>query len=115
MDTTKSKLYSLEMFDDDEPEFVNSIVEMFVVNTPDSITAIKKAFADDNMEELRQFSHKLKPHFTFFGISHIQRALQMIEDIARGNGDKENLSDLIEYVEKNSIPVIDQMKTDFPS
>jgi HPt (histidine-containing phosphotransfer) domain-containing protein len=113
MEIQKAKLYSLEMFEDDPPEFIKSIVKLFVENTPISIAAIKTAYAENEMEQLRHHSHKLKPHFAFFASTHIQQALQMIENIARNNDGIEDLPGLIEYVEKNSIPMLEQMKADF--
>jgi CheY-like chemotaxis protein len=109
------KLYSLDMFDADDPEFVRSIVEMFVTNTPISIAAIKKAFELDQMETVRQQAHKLKPHFTFFGATDLQQAFQKIEDIARANENKEELTGLIESAEKTSALMIAQMKSDLLS
>jgi CheY-like chemotaxis protein len=109
------KLYSLDMFEADDPEFVRSIVEMFVYNTPGSIVAIRRAFEEGEMETLRQHAHKLKPHFSFFGAPEVQQALQMIEDIARGNGSKEKLPELIECTEKTSQMMIMQMKADLLS
>lgn len=112
---SKDKLYSLEMFDADEPDFVRSIVEMFVANTPGSIAAIKNAFEKDEMETVRQQAHKLKPHFSFFGAADLQQTFQMIEDIARGTDRKEMLPDLINCAEKNVIAMVDQMKSDLLS
>lgn len=111
----QDKLYSLEMFDADDPDFVRSIVEMFVTNTPGSIAAIKKAFEDDEMETVRQQAHKLKPHFSFFGAPGIQQAMQMIEDIAKGTENKDKLFDLIDCAEKTSSRMIAQMKSDLLS
>ena len=111
----QKKLYSLEMFDADDPEFVHSIVEMFVTNTPVEIATIKAAIANDEMEKLRHHAHKLKPHFLFFGSSDIQQTMQMIEDIARASAGKEQLPGLIEFAEKNSALMIAQMKADLLS
>lgn len=107
------KLYSLEMFDVDEPEFVNSIVEMFVVNTPDSIRSIIDAFENEQMELMGQIAHKLKPHFGYFSVSNVQKALQLIEDIGRGKAEKTNLPELIEFLDCNSSLLIAQLKADF--
>lgn len=112
---SKDKLYSLDMFEADEPDFVRSIVEMFVTNTPDSIAAIKKAFEADEMETVRQQAHKLKPHFSFFGAAGLQQTFQMIEDFARGNDNKEQLPDLINNAEKKILLMVEQMKTDLLS
>ncbi len=109
------KLYSLEMFDGDDPEFVRSIIEMFVTNTPGSIQEIKRAFNDGEMEVLRQQAHKLKPHFSFFGAPDLQQALQMIEDIARGTAETAKLPELIDCTEKRSALMISQMKSDLLS
>jgi CheY-like chemotaxis protein len=111
----KNKLYSLDMFEADDPEFVRSIVEMFVVNTPGSIATIKQAFEQNEMETLRQQAHKLKPHFSFFGAPEIQQAMQKIEDIARGIDNAEKLPELIECAEKSSSLMIAQMKADLLS
>jgi len=111
----KNKLYSLDMFEADDPDFVRSIVEMFVSNTPGSIAAIKQAFEQNEMETLRQQAHKLKPHFSFFGAPEIQQAMQKIEDIARGHDTVEKLPELIECAEKTSTMMIAQMKADLLS
>jgi len=114
--SSKDKLYSLDMFEADEPDFVRSIVEMFVANTPGSIAAIKKAFELDEMETVRQQAHKLKPHFSFFGAAGLQQSFQMIEDIARGTvNNKEQLPDLINNAEKKIMLMVEQMKTDLLS
>lgn len=112
---SKGKLYSLDMFEADEPDFVRSIVEMFVANTPDSIAAIKKAFELDEMETVRQQAHKLKPHFSFFGAAGLQQTFQMIEDLAKSNDNKEKLPDLINSAEKKILLMVEQMKTDLLS
>jgi CheY-like chemotaxis protein len=113
--TPKDKLYSLDMFEADEPEFVRSIVEMFVSNTPGSIAAIKKAFELDEMETVRQQAHKLKPHFSFFGAAGLQQTFQMIEDLAKENNNKEQLPDLINNAEKKIILMVEQMRNDLLS
>lgn len=113
--TSHDKLYSLDMFEADEPEFVRSIVEMFVQNTPGSIATIKKAFELDEMETVRQQAHKLKPHFSFFGAAGLQQTFQMIEDLAKGNDNKEKLPELINTAEKKILLMVEQMKTDLLS
>ena len=113
--TPKGKLYSLAMFDADDPDFVRSIVEMFVSNTPGTIASIKKALESDEMESVRQLAHKLKPHFSFFGAAGLQQTFQMIEDLAKESDSKEKLPDLINNAEKKILLMVEQMKTDLLS
>lgn len=108
----QDKLYSLEMFEADDPEFVRSIVEMFVTNTPGSIASIRKAFEAGEMEVVRQQAHKLKPHFSFFGATHLQQTFQMIEDLAKDNNPDQKLRELIHSAEKSSSLMVEQMKKD---
>lgn len=114
-DSLKGKLYSLDMFEADDPEFVRSIVEMFVANTPVSMATIKKAFEMGEMETVRQQAHKLKPHFSFFGASGLQQTFQMIEDLARESNGNGKLTELINCAEKNVILMVEQMRTDLLS
>ncbi len=106
------KLYSLDMFEADEPDFVRSIVEMFVANTPGSVAAMKAAFEKDEMETVRQQAHKLKPHFSFFGAEGLQKSFQLIEDLAKENNHKDQLPELINSAEKKILLMVEQMKSD---
>ncbi len=109
------KLYSLEMFEADDPDFVRSIVEMFVLNTPGTVADISKASAMNEFETVRQLAHKLKPHFSFFGASGLQQTFQMIEDLAKEKNADGKLPDLINCAEKRILLMVDQMKTDLLS
>lgn len=113
--TPKGKLYSLEMFEADDPEFVHSIVEMFVTNTPGSIATIRKACEMNEMETVRQQAHKLKPHFSFFGAAGLQQTFQVIEDMAKENNGDGKLYELITCAEKKIILMVDQMRADMLS
>jgi len=114
-DKPNGKLYSLEMFEADDPEFVRSIVEMFVTNTPGTIENIRKAFDAKEMETVRQQAHKLKPHFSFFGAAHLQQTFQMIEDLSKDNNNDQKLNELIECANRNIALMVDQMRVDLLS
>ncbi len=111
----EKKLYSLKMFEDDEPDFVRSIIEIFVLETPGYIESIRNAFEMDNMSDLKLFAHKVKPHFGFFGALTLQNTFQMIEDIGAGNLIKDKFRDLFENAERESSLLIAQLKKDFLS
>ena len=107
-----TKLYNLEMFKGEDPDFVQSIVELFVTKTPQSIADLKSAFLTNDQENLRQIAHKLKPLFSFFGNTKLQQVLQCIEDIAGGKTTHEKLPYLIECIEENGRILVAQMKED---
>jgi CheY-like chemotaxis protein len=109
------KLYSLDMFEEDEPDFIRSIVEIFVLNTPETLEAINEAFNKNDLDEVRQLAHKIKPHFGFFGATGLQKTMQMIEDIGIGTGNKSDFPELIESAREKSALIVAQLKSDLLS
>jgi len=107
------KLYNLDMFEGEDSEFISSIIQLFLTNTPVSLELINSSHLAGDMEALRQHAHKLKPHFLFFGASDIQQTMQKIEDIARYSEGKELLPELIDCVVTKSNLIMAQMKDDF--
>lgn len=110
---SNGKAYNLEMFEGEDEDFILSIIQMFITNTPVTLELIAEAHESDDMESLRQHAHKLKPHYSFFGASDVQQTMQQIEDIAKSNQGKEDLSKLIGCVVSKSEIIMNQMKTDF--
>jgi CheY-like chemotaxis protein len=110
-----NRLYSLEMFEADDPEFLESIVGMFVSSTPGAIEAMKNAFALQDWEQLRMHAHKLKPHFNYFMISEAALALQEVEEDARHIKEIEKIPALLQTIEHIGKLAVEQMKADYPS
>lgn len=109
------RLYSLEMFEPDDPEFLQSIITMFMNSTPASIAGMKESFEKKEWETLRMQAHKLKPHFNYFMIAEGARALQELEELARHATGEEKMPELLTCIEQTGTQVIQQMKEDFPS
>jgi len=103
-------LYSLEMLDTDDQDFIQSIVHMFCDNTPEFISSMKTAYASRDWETLRQVAHKLKPHFIFFSVDGISDILHTIEEFARAGNDDPRMPEMLECVDRTSKLVIKQME-----
>jgi CheY-like chemotaxis protein/HPt (histidine-containing phosphotransfer) domain-containing protein len=110
----KNRLYSLEMFEADDPEFLQSIVGMFVSSTPDALNNMRQAFNKKDWEQLRMYAHKLKPHFNYFMITEAASALQEIEEISRHVKDLDKIPTLLQSIENIGLQVIEQLKADYP-
>jgi CheY-like chemotaxis protein/HPt (histidine-containing phosphotransfer) domain-containing protein len=108
------RLYSLEMFEPDDPEFLQSIIGMFVSSTPPAIEAMKQSFEKLEWEPLRMQAHKLKPHFNYFMITEGAHALQELEELARHSTGAEKIPGLLQLIEQTGKQVINEMKEDFP-
>jgi CheY-like chemotaxis protein/HPt (histidine-containing phosphotransfer) domain-containing protein len=108
-------LYSLEMLETDDQEFIRSIVQMFCDNTPEFIDSMKTAYATRDWETLRQVAHKLKPHFIFFSVNGASDILHTVEEFARAHNDDPRLPEMLECVERTSKLVIKQMEANIMS
>jgi len=109
-----NRLYSLEMFEADDPEFLESIVGMFISSTPGAIDSMNKAFLVKDWEQLRMHAHKLKPHFNYFMISEGALALQEVEEDARHVKEIEKIPALLQTIDQIGKRVVEQMKADYP-
>jgi len=105
-----SLLYSLEMLDTDDQEFIHSIVHMFCDNTPEFISSMRAAYETRDWETLRQVAHKLKPHFIFFSVNGASDILHTIEEFARAGNDDPRLPEMLDCIERTSKMVIRQME-----
>jgi len=108
-----NRLYSLEMFETDDPEFLQSIVGMFVATTPEAIADMKCSYEAENWEQLRVQAHKLKPHFNYFMIKQAALALQEVEENARHIKQLEKMPALLKAIEKIGLLAVEQMKADY--
>jgi len=109
------RIYSLEMFEADDPEFLESIIGMFVNSTPVSIAAMKESYSKQEWETLRTQAHKLKPHFNYFMITEAAKALQELEEIARHVNGIERIPDLLNMIEHQGMLAVEQMTRDYLS
>jgi CheY-like chemotaxis protein len=111
----KGRVYSLDMFEADDPEFLQSIIGMFVASTPGAIVAMQAAYDEKNWELLRMHAHKLKPHFNYFMIAEGAAALQELEEYARHVKEIEKMPVLLQTIDRIGKLVIHQMKEDYPA
>jgi len=109
------RIYSLDMFDADDPEFLQSIIGMFVASTPPAIEGMKRSHENKEWENLRVQAHKLKPHFNYFMIKVGAQALQELEELARHVTNLDKIPRLLDLIESNGMTAIQQMKEDYLS
>ncbi len=87
----------------DDADMVD-IVEMFVEELPDKAAALAKAFADQNMEELRRLSHQLKGAAGGYGFPTITDSAKAVEADAQAEDVMERLAqevkDLVSLCER---------------
>jgi CheY-like chemotaxis protein/HPt (histidine-containing phosphotransfer) domain-containing protein len=106
-------LYSLDCLDIDDEEFMKSIIQMFLQNTPESIQQLRLAYEDKDWPLVRNIAHKLKPHFLYFGIQPVVDALQETENIASCLQGFDHLPELLSCIERVSSKALKQLGEKF--
>jgi HPt (histidine-containing phosphotransfer) domain-containing protein len=69
--------YLYEVADNDEA-FVTEMIQLFLVNVPESLDTIEKTFSSNQADELKRELHKLKSSLALLGINE---GLQLIASL----------------------------------
>jgi signal transduction histidine kinase/HPt (histidine-containing phosphotransfer) domain-containing protein len=97
--STKINLTYLKSIGGDNPEFIIQMIEMFLQKTPEALEEMDKKFAEQNWEDVRNIAHRIKPTYTYVGLSDIHKMLATIEKCCQAKENLETVPALIHDVE----------------
>jgi HPt (histidine-containing phosphotransfer) domain-containing protein len=110
------KLYdltSIYAISDDNPEFLNKLLQVFSANIAKDVEDIKAAAGKNNWADVGQLAHKLKPSAAHFGITSLKEILKKLE---RQEGqDIVTLNSLVLQLDAIVAKVISGLKAEFPA
>jgi HPt (histidine-containing phosphotransfer) domain-containing protein len=103
--TAKSQAYEqyhidltyLKQIADNNKEFMVEMIEMFLQKTPEALLQMQEYLNTKNWHELRNVAHRIKPSFSYIGISEIHRLLAAIEN---NSETRTNLTEIPEMLDK---------------
>jgi HPt (histidine-containing phosphotransfer) domain-containing protein len=79
-----SKLYDLavinQMCRNDEKQVLN-MVEVFIDQISSSIQGIDAAYSENDFLKIKSLAHKIKPLFTYFGTSELEKEFLLAETL----------------------------------
>jgi PAS domain S-box-containing protein len=90
----------LKEISENNDQFFVEFIQMFLQNTPASISEIENAISNQNWEAIRQAAHKMKPSFNYVGLKELSGISAKIEDLAKRNEDMEMIKTNIEQIKK---------------
>ncbi|WP_026750836.1 PAS domain-containing hybrid sensor histidine kinase/response regulator [Sediminibacterium sp. C3] len=121
-DTSKTlsneKLYNLDALqgiDRDDTEFLIEIISVFNKNTRKDLENLLKAIDNNQMNEVFQFSHKMKSSIYSMGIKQAYKIIEILEFYAKTGEQEEKIPLLGKQLEQILEQVFLQLKTDFPA
>lgn len=92
-------------------EHASEIFGMFVEMAPDLIKDIDESFALGTVEPLRLHVHKLKPIFSFVGLTKLTKNAEALEERCNETLDISDIKDLYNELKNNysqSFPIIEK-------
>jgi CheY-like chemotaxis protein len=95
----KINLAYLKQVAGDNQEFIIQMIEMFLQRTPEALHEMEEKFLTQSWEDLRNIAHRIKPTYTYVGLSDIHQVLSKIEKCCQTKTNLETISEMIEQVE----------------
>lgn len=84
MNYTLDKVRNLS---DGDEEFVNSVIAVFIEETPEDVTNLKKSIEEKEFLRIYQNAHKIKSNVDLFGMDEAKGLILSIEAEAQNNKD----------------------------
>jgi|GEM_PF-244382 len=92
--------------------FIQKMLQLFTDQATQTLTEIRNAYANNQMEQVKKIAHRIKPSIDTLGITALKDDIRDIEKNADIYGQSEKLFQLIEKVEIILANVLDEIKND---
>ena len=106
--TDLTYLKKLSKGDDD---FVKQMISIFINQTPTAIQKMEADLSNKDWASLRAVAHKMKPSFSFVGVTSLQEKIETIEDNAAEGTNANLIADLIAEVKEVSLKAVAELQT----
>ncbi len=102
----------LTQYYDNEKEFINSILLLYVKETPSSISQIEEALNKNDWATFKSLVHKIKTNIMMMGIKKAEPFLHEVAAINLNNVEAEKIKILFAAFKKYSLKAIDQISNE---
>ena len=105
-----AKVYLLS---ENDPEFVNQILSLFVAEVPSDIQQIKLGIKNKDYKLAYSYAHKIKPSLDLLGMNVAFEEVFQIEDWARNEGKRKEIDHTFGSVESKIEKAVREISKDF--
>lgn len=105
-----SKVYALS---DNDPEFVNEILQLFISEVPEDVLQIKIGIKEKNFQQAYSYAHKIKPTLDLLGLNTAFEEVLQIEAWTKREGKRKEIKDSYKLVNMQVEKAIKEIKKDF--
>ena len=105
-----SKVYALS---DNDPEFVNQIISLFVTEVPLDLLQIKLGIKTKDHKLAYSYAHKIKPTLDLLGMNLAFEEILQVEDWTKREGKRKEINDTFDSIESQVEKAVKEIKKDF--
>ncbi len=105
-----AKVYELS---DNDPEFVNSILELFITEVPDDLALIKSGIKGKDYKQAYAYAHKIKPSLDLLGMNVAFEEILLVEAWTRAEGKRKEINDTFDSIETQINNATKEIRKDF--
>ena len=106
-----SKVYALS---DNDPEFVNQIITLFVTEVPLDLIQLKLGIKTKDYKLAYSYAHKIKPSLDLLGMNMAFEEILQIEAWTKSEGKRKEIQATFDSVESQVEKAIKEISKDFP-
>jgi hypothetical protein len=92
-----AKVYDISA---DDPEFVQQILELFLIEVSPEVYNIKKAIKEKEYQKVHSISHKIKPTLDLLGMDLAYEEIIQIMSWAKSNGKKKEIIEVYKLLKE---------------
>ncbi|UQD57464.1 Hpt domain-containing protein [Flavobacterium sp. K5-23] len=105
-----SKVYALS---DNDSEFVNEILTLFVTEVPEDLLQIKEGIKKKDHKHAYAYAHKIKPTLDLLGLNVAFEEILQVEAWTKTEGKKKDIKDTFKSVKNQVNEAVKEIKKDF--
>jgi len=105
-----AKVYALS---DNDAEFVNQIISLFVTEVPLDLIQIKLGIKTKDHKLAYSYAHKIKPTLDLLGMNNAFEEILQIEAWTKAEGKRKEINDVFDSVESQIEKAVKEIKKDF--
>ena len=105
-----AKVYALS---DNDPEFVNQILALFVSDIPEDLLEIKEGIKKKDHKHAYAYAHKVKPSLDLLGLNIAFEEILQIEAWTKAEGEKKEIKETFKSVKNQVEEAIKELRKDF--
>ncbi|MCZ8228392.1 histidine kinase [Flavobacterium sp.] len=105
-----SKVYALS---DNDPEFVQQILILFVTEVPQDLKKIKEGINEKDHKKAYAYAHKIKPTLDLIGLNVAFEEILQVEAWTKAEGRKKDIIETFKSVKQRVKDAVKEIKKDF--